>query len=404
MDFIFETAEKIYRTYGFTKIETPVMEYTELFSQSIGNFTDIVQKEMFSFKDRKERNISLRPEGTVGVIRAYVENNLSYNPGIVKLYYCGPMFRAERPQKGRQREFHQFGCEAIGSMNPLLDAEIIEMHVLLLNRLRLKDYYIEINSVGCRTCRKDYNRVLKEFLSRHKEKVCENCQVRAEHNPLRIFDCKNEGCQKAFENAPLLMDYLCKECKEHFEKLQYYLRSKNIEYKINKKLVRGLDYYSKTVFEIKSDLLGAQNALMGGGRYDYLVELLGGQSTPAVGTAPGIERILILMNEKKDDLSIDAHAEKRIYIAYAGNPDEEIKFRIINLLRENDYITLYTYDEKSLKAQLKEADKLNCKFCIIIGEEELKNNQIVIRSLEKGAQENISLDDFCKDSNKFLIK
>ena len=312
------------------------------------------------------------------------------------------MFRAERPQKGRLREFHQFGCEAIGSINPLLDAEIIEMHALLLNELKLKDYYIEVNSVGCLTCRKDYNKILKEFLLKHKDKACENCRTRSEHNPLRIFDCKNEDCQKIFENAPVLMDHICNECKEHFEKLRYYLKLKNIEYKINKRLVRVLDYYSKTVFEIKSDLLGAQNALMGGGRYDYLVELLGGKPTPAVGTAPGIERILILMNEQNAGLEIDIHAEKRIYIAYAGSPDEQIKFRIIGLLRENDYITLYTYDEKSLKAQLKEADKLNCKFCIILGEEELKNNQIVLRSLEKGTQDNISFDDFCKDFNKFL--
>jgi len=401
MDYIIKTAEKIYRIYGFTKIETPIIEYTELFRQSIGSDTDIVQKEMFSFKDRKERDISLRPEGTVGVIRAYVENNLSYLPGISKLYYYGPMFRAERPQKGRQRQFHQFGCEAIGSFNPLLDAEIIEMHMLILKNLKLKNYFLEINSVGCHSCRKEYNVKLKSFLKNQKPYLCEDCCIRMENNPLRVFDCKNNECQEVFKEAPFIIDNLDDDCQNHFKKLENYLKIKNIEYTINKKLVRGLDYYSKTVFEIKSDQLGAQNALMGGGRYDYLTEILGGKPTPAVGTAPGIERIMLLMKEQNLSMDMDSYF-CRIYLAYAGNIDEKTKLKIIAKLRENDYITLYTYNDKSLKAQLKEADKLDCQYCLILGEEELKSNQIVVRSLKNGSQENVDIVNFLNNTGKYL--
>ncbi len=402
MDAIFSTVEKIYKTYGFNKIETPIMEYTELFSRSIGDFTDIVQKEMYTFKDRKDRSITLRPEGTAGIIRAYIDNNFSYNPGVTKLYSYGPMFRAERPQKGRLREFHQFGCEAIGSENPLLDAEIIEMHIIMLERLKLKDFFLQINSVGCKECRKDYTVILKKYLMENKGQLCENCCIRAEHNPLRVFDCKNETCEKIYENAPYFADHLCEECKKHFEKLQYYLGVKDIKYKINNKLVRGFDYYTGTVFEVKSDILGAQNALLGGGRYDYLIELLDGQPTPAVGAAVGVERILIALNEQNIKLETGIGTENRIYIAYAGYPDEKIKFDLISMLRNNNYICLYTYDVKSLKAQLKEADKLNCKFCLILGEEELKDNLIVVRSLEKGTQDNIPLDDFKKNPDNYL--
>ncbi len=400
MDYIFQTAEKIYRSFGFSKIENPIMEYTELFNRSIGTYTDIVQKEMFTFNDRKNRSITLRPEGTAGVVRSYIDNNFAFNPGITKVFYQGPMFRAERPQKGRLREFHQFGCEAIGTINPLLDAEIIEIHINILKELQLQKFSLEINSVGCKTCREDHTIKLQKFLSDKKDTLCENCKIRAENNPLRIFDCKNPSCQEVYKNAPFLTGHLCDECNEHFNKLQYYLKNKNIPYSINKKLVRGFDYYSKTVFEIQSALLGAQNALLGGGRYDYLIELLGGKPTPAVGTAVGVERLMIALNET--GISSQKNTEIKIYLAQAGNPDEKIKFKLIDFLRKQNYIPVYPYNSKSLKAQLKDADRLKCTFCLIIGEEELKNNQIVIRYLADGIQKNINLDDFFKNSKKIL--
>ncbi len=400
LDYIYNIANKIYCQYGYSKIETPVMEYTDLFSRSIGTFTDIVQKEMFTFKDRKNRSITLRPEGTAGVVRAYIDNNFSFNPGIIKLYYNGSMFRAERPQKGRLREFHQFGCEAIGSLNALVDAEIIEIHINLLKQLKLKDFSLQINSVGDKNCRNDYSILLKKFLLKNKKKLCDNCQSRSEKNPLRVFDCKNPLCQEVYKDAPLLKDQLCPECQEHFEKLQYYLKLKSIPYSINKKLVRGFDYYTKTVFEIQSASLGAQNALLGGGRYDYLIELLGGKPTPAVGTAVGLERIIIALKEQ--DINFNLNNQIKIYIAVAGEVDEKIKFQIIDFSRKKNYIPIYSYDNKSLKAQLKEADKLNCQYSLILGEEELKKNQIIIRSLTKGTQENINQDDFYKNISNYI--
>ncbi|MBU1077764.1 MAG: histidine--tRNA ligase [Spirochaetes bacterium] len=400
IDHINRTADEKYRQYGYKKIETPIMEYTDLFARSIGTYTDIVQKEMFTFSDRKDRSITLRPEGTAGVVRAYLENNFSFNPGITKVHYNGPMFRAERPQKGRLREFHQFGCEAIGSMNVLLDVEIIELHINLLHKLKLKDFTLLINSVGDKNCRKEYTALLDKFLRKNKSKLCENCRSRADTNPLRVFDCKNPTCQEIYNDAPLLTDHLCDECAGHFEKLQSWLKLKTIPFSINKKLVRGFDYYTKTVFEIQSTLLGAQNALLGGGRYDYLIELLGGKPTPAVGTAVGIERLMIALKEQNIPFKPDHKAQ--VYICTAGNFDEKIVIRLMDHVREHGYIPFYSYEAKSLKAQLKEADKLNCSFSLILGEEEMKKDQIVLRSLEKGSQENIDLNDFKKNISDYL--
>lgn len=391
-NYVYQTLENIFILNGYEKIETPIIEFTELFSRSIGTYTDIVQKEMFTFQDRKGRSITLRPEGTPGVVRAYLDNNFSFHPGISKFFYYGPMFRAENPQKGRLREFHQFGCESIGSINPLLDAELITMNMEFLQLLKLKDVLLEINSVGCKKCRVLYIEKLKKFLKDNYQKLCENCKIRAEQNPLRVFDCKNEQCQKIYENAEYLTDNLCDECKEHFEKVKYYLGLKNIKFSINKKLVRGFDYYSKTVFEIKSNLLGSQNAILGGGRYDYLVELLGGNPTPAVGAAVGIERIIIALLEQ--NLELPALLLKKVYIGVAGQVDEKYIIQVFDILHKHGYQTNYAYENKSLKAQLKEADKLDCEFCIILGETEIKNNNIIIRYLKQGKQEEIAFDKF----------
>lgn len=389
-DHLYGMVDRAFYLSGYEKIEAPVMEYTELFSRSIGDFTDIVQKEMFTFLDRKGRSITLRPEGTAGVIRAYIDNNFSFNPGITKLYYYGPMFRAENPQKGRLREFHQFGCEAIGSLNPLLDVEVIKINMDLLDELGLKNISLEINSVGCRTCRKDYTDKLRIFLNENKAHLCENCVTRAEKNPMRVFDCKNEACQKVFENALFLTDHLCPECLEHFNKVKYYLDLNKIPYQINKRLVRGFDYYTKTVFEIKSGVLGSQNAVLGGGRYDYLIELLGGKPAPAVGAAAGMERILMAMTEQ--NIQMEGMKKKSVFIGTAGKIDEELVIRLFALLHKNNIRTFYSYNEKSLKAQFKEADKIGCDLMVILGEEELKNNKVVLRDLKKGEQKEIALD------------
>ncbi len=393
-EFLFELQNKIHNTfsaYGFEEISTPIMEYTELFKRSIGDFTDIVQKEMFTFKDRKGRDICLRPEGTAGVIRAYIDNGFAFKSGITKLYYSGAMFRAERPQKGRLREFHQFGCEAVGSNSPLLDAEIIKMNLELLNNIGLDNLKLKINSVGCRDCRKDYLEGLKNFLMDNYNELCDDCKVRAENNPLRVFDCKNEKCQDIYSNAPMLTDNLCESCNAHFEEVKKYLDIMNIKYEIDNKLVRGFDYYTNTVFEITTGVLGAQNAILGGGRYNYLVEHLGGKPAPAVGAAAGIERIYIALTESNKIKP--GKEKKRIFIVTAGDVDISVKLKVADFFRNNNIPALFSYDSKSLKSQFKEADKLKCNLVVVIGEEELKDNKITLKDLNTGKQRQIYLDE-----------
>ncbi len=394
-DFLYELNNKIHRIfslYGFEEIETPILEYTELFQRSIGDFTDIVQKEMFTINDRKGRSICLRPEGTAGVIRAYIDNGLAFSPGVKKFFYSGAMFRAERPQKGRLREFHQFGCEVIGSNNPLLEAEIIEMNFKLLNELGLDNLTLKINSVGCKECRKSYIKKLQDFLFSHYNELCDDCKIRAKNNPLRVFDCKNEKCQAIYNNAPKLRENLCDNCNSHFNEFQEYLNNMNLTYVIDDKLVRGFDYYTNTVFEVTTNVIGAQNAILGGGRYNYLVEELGGKYTPAVGAAAGIERIYIALSEL-DKIKIKKNNIK-VYVAIAGNISHNIWLQILKYLRDNNYITITNYENKSLKSQFKEADKLDSDYVIILGEEELKENKISIKNLKTSNQKIIELNNF----------
>lgn len=399
-DHLYSLVDKIYSLYGYEKIETPVIEYTDLFSRSIGGFTDIVQKEMFTLQDRKGRNITLRPEGTAGVIRAYLDNNFSQDPGVKKLYYYGSMFRAENPQKGRLRQFHQFGSEAVGSLSPLLDAEVIFMNWELLTGLGLKNLALEVNSVGCRLCRPSYTEKLVQFLNKNSGALCENCRTRKDSNPLRVFDCKNPECQKAFERAPLLTDHLCKECSGHFQEVKQILEQKNIPYTVHKQLVRGFDYYTKTVFEVKSGSLGSQNALLGGGRYDYLVELLGGAGAPAVGSAAGMERIILALEE--EGVKVETAGLKRVFVATAGTVDRTLLLSLPDRLRRQGFQTFLSYGEKGLKAQLKEADRLGCGFCLILGEEELKRNAVILRFLARGEQKEVPLEEFSSRAGSIL--
>ncbi len=399
---LYRELQNIFKVYGFNETSTPILEYTELFQRSIGDFTDIVQKEMFTINDRKGRNICLRPEGTAGVIRAYIDNGFAYKSGITKFFYMGPMFRAERPQKGRLREFHQFGCEAIGTNNPLQDVEIIKMNFDLLNNIGLKNLKLKLNSVGCKVCRTDYLKILKGFLESNYNALCDDCKVRSENNPLRVFDCKNERCQTIYNNAPLLVDNLCDNCKTHFDSVKYFLDEMNIKYIIDNKLVRGFDYYTNTVFEITTDVLGAQNAILGGGRYNYLVEELGGKPTPAVGAAAGIERIYIALQEQGDsNLNLNPKF-KKVFVANAGKIDNKVLLKVVEYLRENKIITTLNYENKSLKAQFKEADKLNCDYVIILGEEELKDNKLTLKNLTGSNQKQISLDEFFSNISVFM--
>ncbi len=390
-----EKVRKIISLYNYKEIRTPVFEETDLFARSIGEDTDIVQKEMYTFLDQGKRSLTLRPEGTAGVVRAYLEHSLGEKSPLVKLFYFGPMFRQERPQKGRLREFNQFGVEAIGSLDPSLDAEMIELAVKTCFDVGITDFKLHLNSIGCPVCRPVHR---DKFLTYMKDKVgelCEDCKARYLRNPLRMFDCKNEGCIEKLKDAPVMVDFLCDECKKHYASVKQYLDELKIDYFEDKTLVRGLDYYTKTAFELKSKLLGTQDTLCGGGRYDLLVEELGGKNTPAIGFAAGIERfILALEMEKKLGLK-----EKNLdlFIAALGDEAKTLAMKLMKDLRAKNLICETDYLNRSLKAQMREADRQKTKKVLIIGEDEIKKGKAVLKDMESGEQEEIELSQL-KDS------
>ena len=371
-------AEKVFSKANFKEIRTPIFEATELFARGVGDSTDIVNKEMYTF-EKSERSLTLRPENTAGVVRAYIENGFSRLPQPVKLWYKGPMFRYERPQAGRQRQFHQVGIEMFGAPEPSADAEAINLAVKYLNELGLNDLDVEINSLGCSECRNNYKNALKAVLKPYLNELCEDCNYRYEKNPLRILDCKNPDCKKIFEKKEIqnviYSDFICTDCAEHFEKLKKYLDILKIKYSVNKLLVRGLDYYNRTVFEIKSNNLGSQNAVCGGGRYDSLVETLGGTPTPAVGWAMGMERLNSLIS-KPEPSKIDA---------YVISEDAAEAMKLTNELREKGFCAEFDYSSKKFKKQLEKASK-TAKFALILLEDEIKNNTVTIKNLETSEQ------------------
>lgn len=377
--------------YGYQELRTPVFEHTELFLRSVGETTDIVEKEMYTFEDRGERSLTLRPEGTAPTVRAFVENKLYSGPQPTKLYYIGPMFRYDRPQAGRYRQFHQFGVEVFGSKDPRIDAEVIAMAMDIYHRLGLKDLSVELNSVGCPDCRPIHKAALQKYLSDRKDGLCPTCQNRYEKNPLRILDCKNEGCHNLAADAPTIDQMLCPECRDHFAKVQDYLKALGVDYNLNSCLVRGLDYYTQTAFEIVAKGIGAQSSIGGGGRYDGLVEQIGGPSLPGIGFALGLERILLTLKEQ--GIAGGSLLNVQVFVAALG---EEAQFygavlaqelRSLGITVEQDYLN------RSLKAQLKAADRFKTAYTVIIGEEEIKNNQAVIRDMHDGSQLVISLPD-----------
>ena len=386
-DFIVDTAKKVFSKYGFERIITPILEETELFRRSVGDETDVVSKEMYEFKDKGNRSVSMRPEGTAGVVRAYLEAGLHKSDPIVKWFYNGPMYRYEAPQKGRYREFHQVGAEIFGIRSPYLDAEIIRMGCEFLEKLGITGLTVEINSLGNIESRKKYIEDLKAFMAERLDKLSEDSKKRYEKNPLRALDSKDKGDQEQFKDAPKLYDYLDEESKKYFEDTKKYLELLNIKYVENSKLVRGLDYYSDTVFEIKSDKLGAQATVLAGGRYDRLLEILDNVKIPAIGFAAGMERIAMLMDEK-----LVENKENGVYVVYFDDTKEYF-IKTLEELRKNDIKASFDYNPKSFGAQMKKANKINAEYVLILGEDEQKENVVTLKKCSTGEQEKYSLDE-----------
>ena len=376
-----QKALEIFTKYGYKKIRTPIFEVTELFARGVGDTTDIVNKEMYTF-EKSDRSLTLRPENTAGVVRSFIENGMSRLSAPVKLWYKGPMFRYERPQAGRQRQFHQVGVELFGIKQPAADAEVILLAVNYLKSLGLNDLEVEINSLGCPSCREEYKKKIKEVLKPEFDNLCEDCQNRYEKNPLRLLDCKVESCKAIFEKPEIKKviqsDFICDECAQHFNDVKKYLDKMNIKYVVNKLLVRGLDYYNRTVFEIKSNNLGSQNAVCGGGRYDSLVRNLGGEDTPAVGWAMGMERLNSLIPDQEEK-KLDA------YIVSNSSTDA---FELAEELRAEGFNVEFDLSNKKFTKQLEKASKV-AKYALILGEDEIVKGQVSVKNLETSVQETI---------------
>ena len=397
--YVESVIREVCREYNINEIRTPVFEATELFARGVGDETDIVNKEMYTFLDKGGRSITLRPELTAGVVRAYIENGLASHMSPLKLWYIGNMYRYEKMQKGRYREFTQFGMELFGSKSYVADIEAICISYEVLKRLGLSDKIeLSINSIGCSDCRAKYINALKEYVKPRLSNMCENCNRRYEKNPMRIIDCKEEKCKKELENVPMITDYLCDDCKNDFDKVCSTLKDINIPYIIDKKIVRGLDYYNKTVFEYTSKDLGL--AVGGGGRYDKLVEVLGGNSTPAVGFGMGMDRMVLLLKEY--NLCNDINNNVDIYFAVITEEARAKAINIVSSLRAKGYVVDLDLCERSFKSQLKFADRLNAKYVCIIGEDELKNNKCIIRNMSDGTQVdcNLYIDEIVKSIEK----
>ena len=378
-------------SYGYKEIRTPIFENTNLFSRSIGEYTDIVSKEMYSWEDRSGGSLTLRPELTAPVARAYIQHNLGSKSPLQRMYYIGPLFRRERPQKGRQRQFHQFGIEAFGSEFPEQDAEIIAVGNTIFSELGLKDISLKLNSLGSSTCRNKYTKALKDYLTPHKDSLSATSQKRLESNPLRILETKNPEEQKLIADAPSITDFWTADDKEHFSTVQNLLNGLNIPYELDHQMVRGLDYYTRTTFEFISGNLGAQDAICGGGRYDGLVETLGGKPTPAIGFAAGMERILLSMDISKDDAKINT-----VYLINLVESASGQALFIANELRELGCYVIMDTLRRSLKAQLRDANRIGAVKAVIIGEDELKNKTVQIKDLSSGEQEEIVMNDLVK--------
>ncbi len=380
-----QTAERIAKNYGFCYIETPILEETALFKRSVGESSDIVGKEMYQFIDKGGNDVCMRPEGTAGIVRAFIQKKLDRAGGVHRYYYYGPIFRYERPQKGRLREFHQFGVESFGVESVYEDLSVITMIADILDALGI-GYRLKLNSLGCKECMPPYRDSLVKFLESVEDQICEDCKRRKSTNPIRVLDCKNEKCQELYTNAPKLIDNLCHSCDDDFKKLTALLEKQGIAYEIDTNLVRGLDYYSKTAFEFVSDGIGAQNAIAGGGRYDRLVEFLDGKPTPAVGFAMGIERLLEL-------IKMPESSREGYYIGAMDEDSIELAIELGHKKRKSDKAVV-EYKKKSLKNHLKGADKINARYCVVIGEDERKNGTVWVKDLQDKTESIIPQSEF----------
>jgi len=379
-------ARRVFEVYGFSEIRVPVLEKTELFTRSIGDDTDIVEKEMYSFVDKGDNRVTMRPEGTAGVIRAFIEHKLHSIDNIAKLYYMGPMFRYERPQKGRYRQFHQIGVELTGVADPMVDAQVLTMLCHFFAEIGLTEPTLQINSLGCAECRPAYRQKLKDFLKAKLEFLCEDCHRRYEGNPLRTLDCKSAGCREITAEAPSVLDNLCNACAEHFASTQSYLQDIGTKYQINSRMVRGLDYYTRTTFELVTNLLGSQSAVAAGGRYDKLIEQLGGPQLPGIGFAMGVERIVLLLEEQ------DFRKRPDLFIVFLGESAQKKSFSLMSKLQRLGVSVEIDYEGKSLKSQMRRADKFKARYTLIIGENEMNKGMAALKEMDKGVQAEIRLE------------
>ena len=397
--FVEDVMRKESAAYGFKEIRTPVFEHTELFARGVGQTTDVVQKEMYTFDTKGGESVTLRPEGTAGAARAVLEHGLVNDSLPIKASYFVSCYRYEKPQAGRLREFHQFGLECYGTQSPVADAELICAAQSIFDRLGIKQLRLEINSIGCPTCRAEYHKALKEYFYGYKDELCETCNSRLEKNPMRILDCKSPVCSKIAQGAPKITDYLCDECKEHFASVQKYLDAAGVEYTVNPTIVRGLDYYTKTVFEFVTDFIGAQGTVCGGGRYDGLIEELGGKHLPSLGFAMGIERLLMLMD--KQGIEIPQPSTCDLYDAVMGESASLKSFEIIKAVRSCGLIAETDIVGRGLRAQMKYADKIGAKFSMVLGDNEIEQGKAVIKNMSNGEQTEIVLDDTFAE--KFMV-
>lgn len=389
--FVEDVMRRESKAYGFKEIRTPVFEHTELFQRGVGQTTDVVQKEMYTFDTKGGESVTLRPEGTAGAARAVLEHSLENDGLPIKASYFVSCYRYEKPQAGRLREFHQFGVEEYGTQSPLADAEIICVAQSIFDRLGIKQLRLEINSIGCPTCRAEYHKALREYFGARKEELCDTCNSRLEKNPMRILDCKSPICSKIAEGAPKITDYLCDECREHFEQVQKYLDVAGVEYTVNPTIVRGLDYYTKTVFEFVTGFIGAQGTVCGGGRYDGLIEELGGKHLPSLGFAMGMERLLMLMD--KQGIEIPKPSSCDLYVATMGDKAKEKAFSLIKSVRDCGLIAETDVVGRGLRPQMKYADKIGAKFSLVLGDNEIEQNSAEVKNMTTGEKTTLALDE-----------
>ena len=387
------------RAYGFKEIRTPVFEHTELFARGVGQTTDVVQKEMYTFDTKGGESVTLRPEGTAGAARAVLEHSLEQDGLPIKASYFVSCYRYEKPQAGRLREFHQFGIEEYGTQAPAADAEIICLAQSVLDRLGLSQVHLEINSIGCPECRARYNQALKEYFTQYKDRLCPTCLTRLEKNPMRLLDCKSPEDKEIAKDAPKITDYLCEECEAHFTEVKKYLDAAGVEYTVNPTIVRGLDYYTKTVFEFVTDCIGAQGTVCGGGRYDGLIEELGGKHMPSLGFAMGMERLLMVMDAQK--IKIPDNDKTALYIATMGDAAKVKAFELLSQVRECGLIAETDVVGRGLRAQMKYADKIGAKYSVVLGDNEIEENKARVKNMETGEQTELALDESFAD--KFSV-